>query len=217
MTLSHWGNLGPQTVLITNHLFNIPRDRDRHSGNGALTPGKKIIRFIKVWLSRKACTRHELESLIGHLRHACRVVRPGQTFLYWLLQLKKRTKKPHYFVRIDRKFRSDLLLWNTFLGSWNGTSMIFESKANQPDEELWSGASGSWGCGALWGGEWFQQSWVNIPQGKPSMDSIASMELLPIVIAAAVWGLKWAGCTVVVTVTMKWWYWLSIQGTVSTN
>ena len=83
------------------------------------------------------------------------------------------------------------------LGSWNGTSMLFESKANQPDEELWSDASGSWGCGALWGGEWFQQSWVNIShQGKPGMDSITPMELLPIVIAAAIWGLKWAGCTV---------------------
>ena len=33
-------------------------------------------------------------------------------------------------------------------------------------------------------------------QGKPGMDSIVPMELLPIVIAAAIWGPKWAGCTV---------------------
>ena len=83
-------------------------------------PEKKLAnlqQFIKVWLSRKACTRHELESLIGHLSHACRVVPPGQTFLYWLLQLKKHTKKPCYFVRINRQFRSDLLWWNMFLSS----------------------------------------------------------------------------------------------------
>ena len=96
---------------------------------------------------------------------------------------------------INCQFRSDLLWWNTFLSSWKGTSMPFESKANQPDEELWNDASGSWGCRVLWGGEWFQQSWVNISQGKPGMDSIAPMELLLIVIAAAIWSPKWAGCT----------------------
>ena len=31
---------------------------------------------------------------------------------------------------------------------------------------------------------------------KHQKASIAPMELLPIVIAAAIWGLKWAGCTV---------------------
>ena len=62
-------------------------------------------------------------------------------------------------------------------------------------------------------GEWFQQSWVNISQGKPGMDSIVSMEFFPIVIAAAIWGP--AQC--VVTVTMKQWYRLSIQAAVNMN
>ena len=64
--------------------------------------------------------------------------------------------------------------------------MLFESKANQPDEELWIDVSGSWGCGGRRGGEWFQQLWVNISQGKPGNDSIAPMELLPIVIETAI-------------------------------
>ena len=39
-------------------------------------------------------------------------------------------------------------------------------------------------------------SMVWVSQVKPGMDSIAPMELLPIVIAAAIWGPKWAGFTV---------------------
>ena len=86
--------------------------------------------------------------------------------------------------------------WNPFLGAWNGTSLLFEGKASQPDEELLSDASGSWGCGALWGNDWFQCSWANTPHDNSGMDSIAPMELLPIVIAAAIWGPYWIGRTV---------------------
>ena len=90
--------------------------------------------------------------------------------------------------------------------------MLFQSKTNQRNEEFQSDVSGSWGCEALWGGEWFQQSWVNISQGKPGMDSISPMELLLAVIAAAIWGPKWAGCTVCSNCDNEW---LSIQGAVS--
>ena len=37
--------------------------------------------LLREWGDRKSCTRRELESLIGLLNHACKVVRPGQSFL----------------------------------------------------------------------------------------------------------------------------------------
>ncbi len=51
-----------------------------------------------------------------------------------------------------------------------------------------SDASGSWGCGAYQEDQWFQLQWQGTQLG-----SIAAKELVPILIAAAIWGRKWFG------------------------
>ncbi len=53
---------------------------------------------------------------------------------------------------------------------------------------LVSDALGSWGCGAVWGKEWLQLAW----SGDWAEQSITVKELLPIVLAMAVWGRAWA-------------------------
>ncbi len=57
-----------------------------------------------------------------------------------------------------------------------------------------SDASGSWGCGAAWETSWFQLDWESWKGVKDW--SIMPKEMLPIVIAAAVWGPQWKGITV---------------------
>ena len=37
--------------------------------------------LVASWVGRRFCTLKELESLVGKLQHACKVVRPGRTFL----------------------------------------------------------------------------------------------------------------------------------------
>ena len=37
--------------------------------------------LLEVWRDRKVCERRELESLVGFLHHACKVVRSGRSFL----------------------------------------------------------------------------------------------------------------------------------------
>ena len=37
--------------------------------------------LIQSWLGRKSCTKKELQSLVGKLSHASRVIRPGKTFM----------------------------------------------------------------------------------------------------------------------------------------
>ena len=54
---------------------------------------------------------------------------------------------------------------------------------------FYTDASGSWGCGALWGSCWLQCHW---PSQWADM-SIMVKELVPIVCAAAVWGPSWMG------------------------
>ena len=51
-----------------------------------------------------------------------------------------------------------------------------------------SDASGSFGCGALSGSEWFQIKW---PQSWTSI-AITAKELVPIVVAAAIWDGHWS-------------------------
>ena len=52
-----------------------------------------------------------------------------------------------------------------------------------------SDASGSRGCGAIWQNEWFQLPWEE--QFKD--ENIAVLELIPVVVAAALWGHNWRG------------------------
>ena len=49
-------------------------------------------------------------------------------------------------------------------------------------------ASGSWGCGALFQGQWFQLLWDNCNSWLDT--NIMAKELLPIVLSTAVWDPK---------------------------
>ena len=64
----------------------------------------------------------------------------------------------------------------------------------QPKIHLFSDASGSFGCGAWWDQSWFQVAWTSDVQEW----SIAQKELLPIVLAAMLWGKFWRGKAVLV-------------------
>lgn len=125
------------------------------------------------------------------LQHACNVVRPGCNFLRHVYELLARTHsyKPHYSVRLNTECQADLEWWVSFLGACNGTSILRPLRAASPEVELWSDASGSWGCGAYWCGLWFQVPWGHLR-------SIAAKELFPIVVASVLWSHAWTGCTV---------------------
>ena len=42
---------------------------------------------VQLWIGRKSVTRQALESVVGRLAHASRVVKPGKTFLKHLFEL----------------------------------------------------------------------------------------------------------------------------------
>ncbi len=49
--------------------------------------------------------------LIGHLQHACRVVKPGRTFLRRMINLSTVARELYHHIRLNRGFRSDLAWW----------------------------------------------------------------------------------------------------------
>lgn len=155
-------------------------------------PDDKLHRLqenIREWQGRRTCTKRDLLSIIGLLQHACCVVRPGRSFLRRMITLATKAKRLHHRIRLNAGFRSDLCWWATFLAHWNGTGMLPDVSGRE-EVIVTSDASGSWGCGAFWSsGEWFQFQWPESWRGI----HITSKELLPIVMASALWGKHWQG------------------------
>ena len=77
---------GPAKILT---FLGIELDTERMT---LRLPTEKIVELqmlITGWLGRKFCTLRDLQSLVGKLQHACKVVRPGRTFLRCMFELLK--------------------------------------------------------------------------------------------------------------------------------
>ena len=152
---------------------------------------RRLLSTLHSWGDRKVCVQRELQSLIGLLNHACKVVRPGRSFLRRMIDLLSMSSQPHHCIRLNRHFRSDLAWWRLFTASWNGVGLIQQSDQGR-GTQFSTDASGSWGCGAWCGPKWFQVKWGSRMSAIP----IAVKELIPIILAAAIWGQCWKGLVV---------------------
>ncbi len=150
-------------ILINTHTFELQLPLDKLH---------RTQQMLREWSHKRSCTRHQLESLLGYLSHAATVTPHGRTFLRSLFSILS------HHMRLNLCARADLAWWNTFLQGWKGKSFFPGAM------EVTSDASGSYGCGAIFGNTWFQvlcpPSWAAI--------NITAKELVPIVIAAACWG-----------------------------
>ena len=147
----------------------------------------RLCQLVAVWQAKRSCTRNELESFVGHLSHAAIVIQPGKIFLRPLFSLLSATARPHFLIRLNRSVRADLQWWDCFLQGWNGSSFF---PPPNPSVHVYSDASGLFGCGAFdtqLG--WFQFQW----RDEWTDRSIATKEMVPVVVAAALWGKSWEG------------------------
>ena len=129
-----------------------------------------------------------LESLVGHLVHATKVCPLGKAFLTGLFHTLH-SLQPGQVRRLNVATRSDVAWWHLLCSSWSGISVHQFLLLGEPDKHLFTDASGSWGCGAWSLPHWLQVAWP--PQHH--LSSIALKELVPVVLAAAVWGHQWEG------------------------
>ena len=184
-TLCRWLSvpLAPhKQVSPTTCLVFIGIEVDSVAGQLRL-PADKLAMLSSVlidWGERQSCTRKELESLIGHLNYACKVVRSGRSFLRRIIDLLHTRHQPRRGpipIRLNTGFRADLAWWQEFLLRWNGVCFL-PSSSNLPTTVLSTDASGSWGSGGWWQDVWFQIQWP--PQAQAL--SIAEKELIPIIL-----------------------------------
>ena len=119
------------------------------------------------------------------------MVKPSRPFLRRMLDLLRWSNagsapRFHHHIRLNRAFPPDLQWWKTFIVGWNGVSVWKEQE--KPTIRLVSDASGSWGCGAWSRRLWFKLQWSEAARNL----TISVKELLPILIASALWGRHWA-------------------------
>ena len=180
---------GPTTCLVVLGI-----EIDTLAGELRL-PADKLERLrtlLQQWGTRTACSRTDLESLIGLLNHACKVVRSGRSFLRRMIDLLHAVQPSQPLIRLNCGFRSDLAWWANFIEKWNGVSFLLPP-SHLPKLDITSDASGSWGCGAWHNHLWFQLRWDSRAQAL----SIAEKELIPIILALAMWGSNWSNCQII--------------------
>jgi len=156
----------------------------------ARLPDDKLHRIrhqVASWLTREKATKREILSLVGLLQHATKVLIPGRTFLARMYYAAARLNRLSYYTRLTKTFRSDLRWWHLFASYWNGLSFL---DCSLPGHEIHTDASGGWG--AVFGTQWMQLAWSK----EWSQLDIMAKELLPIVLACAVWGPLLSGCRV---------------------
>ena len=175
---------GPDTILVFLGILIDTLKFELRLPTDKLT---RLQQQLDAWSTKTSCRKRELESLLGHLSHAATVMRYGRTFLRHLFSLLPRA------ALTITTYTSHLEHVLTFCGGKYSCTVgmaghSFHIVAHPHLQIVTSDASGSFGCGAFCVNQgWFQLEW---PSSWKSTH-IAAKELVPVVIAAAIWGSKW--------------------------
>ena len=125
----------------------------------ARLPDDKLVRIqgmLQSFVNKKSCTKKELLSLLGHLNFACRVIRPGRSFVSYLISLSTTVKQLHHHIKLSEECRLDISMWLKFLNQWNGISFFLNDMITYTaDIELFTDATDTAFAG-LYGNKWFQ-------------------------------------------------------------
>ena len=175
--------LGPSTVIT---FLGIELDSVKFEARLPVPKLVKVKSAVNKFLSLKSATKRQLLSLIGYLQHCCKVIAQARPFLRRLIDLSTTVQNLDRPIRITSSAKDDLQWWNHLLVGWNGRSFFLMDKWALPaDFEIPS----SNGCAAILCDSWFALRWpdeLNLPH-------ISILELVPIVLAASVWGMFWQG------------------------
>lgn len=110
----------------------------------ARLPPEKLARarnLMEDLLNRATISHQELESAVGFLSFAAKIVVPGRAFLRRLFDATRRSTTTH---RITYEMRANLLWWHTYLKDWNGLKLLrlIDSRTTW---HIWTDASGKLG------------------------------------------------------------------------
>lgn len=176
---------GPCTVLSflgieidsVQMVFRLPADKL-----------SKLVDMIDGFCSVRKVTLRQLQSLLGLMVFACRVLPMGRTFSRRLSLATRGASRPDHRIRLTKHLKGDLLVWREFLHSYNGRTCCQEPEVSSDDIALFTDASGSVGFGAILDTEWCAESWPESWRCSELCRNLTLLELFPIVVAVEIWG-----------------------------
>ena len=129
-----------------------------------LTPKKRerIIALLGTRTGKHFCRHHELESVIRHLHHACKVAPQGSTFFCCMIIMLCTFRHDDHSIRFNQEFQQNLTWWHELFQSWDGLSFFQMSQWGPlPDFQVSSKPSGSLDYGAIFNTRctWFFHTW----------------------------------------------------------
>jgi hypothetical protein len=72
------------------------------------------------WSNLKSCTKKDLQSFVGKLNWAARVIRGGRTFMRNLIDNIHTNMESHHFVRLTKAAKSDIAWWMVGVSRFHG-------------------------------------------------------------------------------------------------
>jgi hypothetical protein len=183
--------LADKTVYPTCKLIFLGFVLDSVELTISLPEEKKAVYIAEIQglLGKRATTKKILQSLIGKLMHAAVCIPIGRAFFRSLINKCSRLPHSQCWVSLAKDERLNLTWWADLLQSWNGISLMRYCKWEPIfDLELASDAALTDGFGIVFGREWVAGKW---PAFAPT--NIAILEMIPLILAAQIWGRSWSG------------------------
>ena len=117
-----WVPIAEEKIVVHSPSFNL---RASLSIPWVKKPDCRTISFGKCKLVRRNVSLRELQSLLGLLIVTSSVVVPGRTFLRCMIDLTRRTKRPHHRIRLTKEAKCDIQVWLSFLQNFNSKTFFY--------------------------------------------------------------------------------------------
>ncbi|KAM3940651.1 uncharacterized protein RB166_000605 [Leptodactylus fuscus] len=143
---------------------------------------------VRLFQGLRKVRLREVQSLLGKLNFACRIMPMGRVFCRRLAALTAGMRSPHHFVRLTADVRADLRVWDSFLARFNGCLLWLPEVVRSTELDLFTDAAGSAGFGAYFQGRWCAGAWPEDWVAAGLVANLALLELFPILVAVELWG-----------------------------
>lgn len=108
----------------------------------------------KFFLSLRKVTLRELQSLLGLLVFASRVIPMGRAFTKRLFRATCGFKSPFAHIHLIRSLKDDFRMWPQFMENCNGHSLWQDDFVSSDALKLFTDSAGAFGYGAFFDGHW---------------------------------------------------------------
>lgn len=137
---------------------------------------------------KKKITLSQLQSILGHLNFACKVIKPGRCFLRRLYDLTLGVKCQHHYIKLTKETRADLSLWLSFLQQYNGCTLLTKDRfISSSTLQLFTDAASTKGFACMHQCDWT----FGIYSAEMRKLHINVLELYPIALAVHLFGHHW--------------------------